>query len=182
MGRGKDYENELTTALDRSTDEAVNVYPVGYSGSHAETAEDILIADARTGMNYALEVKNYTTKDYCYFDPEKLEALVARNNGQTVCAIVMKFSRREPLVLRYFDELTEQQVDGATDYNDMSVAEKLAVLAPPVFDPRVTDSGKLALTKPDADDDWPTARGGVDDVDAILSGLGIKTEDSLEVA
>lgn len=183
MGRGKDFENELTNKLDRAVGNHVNVYPVGYSGSHATSAEDILVTDASTGLNYALEVKNYTTKERCYIEPDQLEALVDRNNGQTVCALVMKFSRREALVVRYFDELTggQMQVDGAEAYNDASVAEKFAALIPDAFRPKVTDSGNLRLVKPDTDD-WPSATSGVSDEDAVLSGLGITTQKSVEVA
>jgi Holliday junction resolvase len=176
MGKGKQYENTLTNEIDRATNDTVNVYPVGYSGSHATTAEDILVTDASTGLNYALEVKKIAS-DYCYIDAEQLEALVARDNGHTVSALVISFSHREPIVTRYYDSVSG--VDGAESYNDKSVLEKFATLLPDCTDARITDSNKLAISKPSTDD-WPSAQSGSDDVDAICSGLGIVTEKSIK--
>lgn len=174
MGKGKDYENELVNKIDRATGRAINVYPVGYSGSHATTAEDLLVTDASTGMNHAIELKKRAS-EYCYFPEEEIEALVNRQNANTSVYLVVSFSNREVLVVRYFDSVSNEP-----EYNDLSAVEKFQVLIPDAFDPRVTDSGKLAISKPSLDD-WPSARGGSDDEDAILSGLGVNTENSVSI-
>lgn len=175
----KQYENDMAKQIHRATPSHVRAYRCGYSGSNAMPQPDVLVTDVME--NHGLEIKGPIQSDTVYVDADDIEQLRECQNSHTAVYLVVKFSRREPVVVRYFEELTAQQHPEADKFNDMSPAEKFAVLAPDAFNPRVTDSGTLALDKPDTDD-WPSASAGSSDVDAILSGLGIKTEKSVEVA
>lgn len=176
----KQYENDIAKQIHRGTDGHIRAYRCGYSGSNAMPQPDVLVTTGT--VNYAMEIKGPIQSGHCYVDEEDLEQLEDCENGYTAAVLVVKFQNREPMVVRYFGDLTNAQsvVKGAKEYEDMSVAERMAALTPNAFDPSVTDSGTLSLTKPDTDD-WPSARAGSDDVDAILSGVGVPTDESVEV-
>lgn len=178
MGKGRDFEDRIVNGVNRKTADVIQAYPIGFSGGHATTDGDVLVTDANGGVNHLAELKNISS-DYCYVETEQLEGLVSRENACTYVYLVVKFSRREPLVMRYFDEITVDAEEAET-YNEASIVQKFAYRAPSCFDASVTDSGKLSLKKPDTDD-WPSASAGSSDTDAIISGLGIPTEDSISV-
>lgn len=177
-----DWENEKAIEIVDATDDSIRVHRCGYSGNNAFPQPDLLITAPM--QNYGLELKGPIQSEYCYIEEDDIEQLVEYENAHTSVWLVVKFSRREPLVVRYWDELTTSQADAASvpdDFDEQSPAEKLATLVPDCFDPRVTDSGALALTKPPTDE-WPSATKGSSDVDAILSGIGVVTEKSRSVS
>lgn len=175
----KQWENEIAKQVHRETSDDIRSYRCGFSGSNAMPQPDILLTD-RT-MNYGLELKGPIKSERCYVEAEDIEQLVACQNTATNVGLVIKFQRREPMVVRYFNKLSGQ-MDGIVegDYNDLSPVEKFRVLCPQTFEPRVTEGGSLAVTKPTTDE-WPSSRAGADDIDAILSGLGIETAKSTSV-
>jgi Holliday junction resolvase len=172
------YENDMAKEMHRATGDDVRTYRCGYSGNNAMPQPDVLVAT--TYDNYALELKGPIQSDRCYVDEDDIEQLIECQNAYTRAVLVIKFPRREPLVVQFFQKLTDEQHPEADEYNALSAAEKFAVLIPDAFDPRVTDSGKLAVSKPDTAV-WPSASAGSADVDAILSGLGVPTEKSVQV-
>jgi Holliday junction resolvase len=174
---GHQYENDMAKEMYRRTGDEVRTYRCGYSGNNAMPQPDVLVTT--TYDNYALELKT-SQSDRCYIEEDDIEQLIECQTAYTRVALVVKFPRREPLVVQYFKKLTDDQHPDADEYNALSAAEKFAVLIPDAFDPRVTDSGKLALTKPDTAV-WPSASEGSDDPEAILSGLGVPTEKSVQV-
>lgn len=164
----------------RSTDDHVRAYRCGYSGNGALPQPDVLVTD--TMQNHALELKGPIASERVYVEADDVDQLVECQTANTAVYLVVKFQRREPMVVRYFDQLSggQKSLDGADEYDALSAAEKLAVLVPDPFDPRVTDGGALALDKPETSS-WPSASAGSDDVDAILSGIGIATDKSTEI-
>lgn len=176
----KQYENDIAKRIHEETHDGIRTYRCGYSGNNAMAQPDILITTP--SINHAVELKGPIQSDRCYVEEEDLEQLVECSNGYTTAILSVKFQNREPMVVRYFGDLTNAQkhVDGAAEYEEMSVAEKFAALAPASMNPRVTDGGRLALDKPSLDD-WPSARSGSDDEHAILSGIGVPTWQSVEV-
>jgi Holliday junction resolvase len=176
----KQWENDMAKEMYRNTPDYIRVYTCGYSGNNAMPQPDILVTGV--DINHAAELKGPIQSDTVYIEEDDFEQLEGVRNGNTVVYLVIKFSHREPLVIRHFEKLSGYQaVEGAEKYNEMSMAEQFAVLAPPCFDARVTDSGTLALDKPDTDD-WPSAQAGADDHEAIISGMGISNEKSTEVS
>lgn len=175
------WENKIAKEIHRTTPSRIRAYRCGYSGNNAMPQPDILVTEGH--INHGAELKGPIQSDRLYIDEEDIEQLVACQTGYTAVYLVVKFSHREPCVVQYFEELTGTQssVGGAADYNDMTPVEKFATLVPEAFDPSVTDSNALALSKPSTDD-WPSAQAGSDDVDAIMSGMGVVTEKSVEVA
>jgi Holliday junction resolvase len=173
----KQWENDKAKEMHRRTGPEIRVYTCGYSGNNAMPQPDVLVTDVTT--NHAMELKGPIQSDRVYIEDEDIEQLLDCENANTAIYLVVKFSRREPLVVRYFDNLTTQQHPEADEYNSLSAVEKFRVLIPSCFNPRVTDSGTLALDKPSTSK-WPSASAGSDDADAILSGLGITTDKSVE--
>lgn len=168
------WENLKAKEIYRKTGPEIRTYRCGYSGSNAMPQPDVLLTTPTN--NYAIEMKGPIATDYCSVEEDDIDQLVECTNSYTTAALVIKFQRREALVVRFFDKAS-----GIDEYDDLSPAEKFAALIPQEFDPRVTDSGTLRVTKPDTDE-WPSATAGSDDVDAILSGLGIPTDDSVVIA
>jgi Holliday junction resolvase len=166
----KQYENDLAKAIHDATDSNVRAYRCGFSGNNAMPQPDVLITTP--DMNHAIEVKGPIASQRLYVDEEDIEQLVECQNDTTYVALVVKFQRRQPVVIRYYESMTN---DG---WNDLSAAEKLMKLTPEAFDAYVTTSGSLALNKPSTDD-WPSARSGASDEDAVLSGLGVVTDKSI---
>lgn len=175
-----DYENDIAKKVHRGTRSAIRAYRCGYSGNGAAPQPDVLLTTPTE--NYAVELKGPIQSDRVYVDDEDIDQLVDCTNTYTAAALVVKFSHREPVVVRYFPKLSGDQMvaEGAKAYNEAEPAEKLARLVPDAFNARITESGSLALDKPTTDE-WPSATAGASDVDAILSGLGIATESSVEV-
>lgn len=171
----KQWENEKAKEIHRQTGTDVRTYRCGYSGSNAMPQPDVLITTPTN--NYAVEMKGPIAGEYCSVDEDDIEQIVECTNSYTTAALVIKFQNRETLVVRFFDKAS-----GIEAYDDLTPAEKFAALIPNEFDPRVTDSGTLRVTKPDLDSGWPSAQAGSGDVDAILSGLGIPTGDSVVIA
>jgi Holliday junction resolvase len=174
----KQWENDMAKEIYRATDDHIKTYTCGYSGNNAFPQPDILITDV--SMNHGAELKGPIQSDVCYVDENDIEQLLDCQNSNTAVYLVVKFSRREPIVMRYFEKLTGKQHRNADEYNDMSPAEKFAVLAPNCTNARVTSAGTLALDKPSTDD-WPSATEGSEDHVAIMSGIGLVTDDSVAV-
>lgn len=171
----KQWENEKAKEIHRQTGTDIRTYRCGYSGNNAMPQPDVLITTPMN--NYAVEMKGPIAGEYCRVQTDDIDQLIECTNSYTTAALVVKFQNRETLVVRFFDKAS-----GIEAYDDLSDAEKFAALIPNEFDPRVSDAGTLMLTKPDLDSDWPSATAGSNDVDAILSGLGIPTDDSVVIA
>lgn len=175
------WEHTISNGIEEETGDEYKSYRCGYSGNSKHPQPDVHVAGPM--QNYDMELKGPIKRDVCYVEEDDIDQLVECQNAQTAVYLVIKFQRREPLVVRYWEDLTTDQTSVAglpDDYEDLSKAEKFAAVIPGAFDPRVTDSGTLALSKPSTDD-WPSAKAGSDDVDAIISGVGIVTESSVEV-
>ena len=174
------YENTIAKRIHRQTPSHIRAYRCGYSGNNAMPQPDILVTTP--SQNHGVELKGPIQSERVYIDDEDLEQLYECQNAYTSVYLGIKFQRREPLVVRYFEKLTggQQSVDGADEYNEMDIPDQFATLIPSAFNPRVTDADTLALDKPSTDD-WPSATKGSDDVDALLSGMGVVTPDSIEV-
>lgn len=142
------YENEVAKWIHRRTNKAIRSYRCGYSGSNAMPQPDVLVTTPQG--NYGLELKGPIASDRLYIDEEDLEQLVECANWQTKVYLVVKFQRRKPLVIRWYDDVVGE------NWKSMSLAEKFAAIAPDEFDPKATDSGNLRLVKPDTDS-WPSA-------------------------
>lgn len=174
----KQWENEKAKNIHRQTGEETRVYTCGYSGNNAMPQPDILLT--RPTQDYGLELKGPIKKDTCYVQADDIDQIMQCSNSYTIVGLVIKFQRREPLVVRHFEKLSSDQHPDAENYNGYSPAEQFAALIAPCFDPRVTDAGTLAVDKPSTED-WPSATAGSSDEDAILSGLGIPTEESTTI-
>lgn len=172
-----DYENDIAKGVHRATDTEIRCYRCGYSGNNAMPQPDIIITTPT--INYVVELKGPIQSEQCYVESDDIEQLLDCQTSYSVAGLAVKFPHREPVVVRYFDKLTGMQHPNADDYNEMSQVEKFATLTPDAYNPRVTDAGTLALDKPSTDD-WPSAQAGSDDVDAILSGLGVTTDKSVD--
>lgn len=171
------YEHDMANAVYRKTEDHVKVYPCGYSGSNAMPQPDVLVCEPQ--QNHAMEIKGPIQSERHYIDAEEFEQLLACEAPTTAVYLVVKFSRREPVVVRYWRSFDDPTAGGLpADYNDLSPVEQFVELFPAAFEPRVTDGGALGLDKPDTDD-WPSASAGADDVDAICSGLGLTTDRSI---
>lgn len=168
------WEHDIANGIYDCTGPDVRAYPCGYSGSNAMPQPDLLVTEP--AQVYAIEAKGPIQSDHCYVEEEDVHQLVACENSYTSVHLAVKFRRREPLVLRYFGEVRGRGTEVVPDdYDEKSPAEKFAWLTPEPFDGRVTADGRLALTKPDTDD-WPSAKTGLDDVEAVASGLGLVYE------
>lgn len=174
------HENDIAKQVHRSTSNEIKVYTCGYSGNNAFPQPDILVTTPT--IHYGVEMKGPIKSDTVYVDEEDLSQLMECRGPSTAVGLYIKFQRREPLVVRHFKELTGSQsdVDELDGYNDASVAEQFKLLIPSAFNPRVTKSGVLACDKPSTDE-WSSASAGSDDHQALLSGLGVPTEDSTDV-
>lgn len=171
MGKGRSYENQLVNNIN-TDDGTVEAWPLGFSGSQATIDADILLTTARD--NYLVEAKTASTA-YCVVDTEQLERLVSGENPYTSAVLNVKYSNRRSVTVQFYESLT-----GEDDYDDLSVTEKFAFLTPDCFDPRVRDSGALALTKPSLDD-WHSAQASGEPYACLLSDLGLPNEYSEEI-
>jgi Holliday junction resolvase len=170
----KQYENDMAKEMHRATDDSVRAVRAGFSGSNAMPQPDVLVTTP-TG-NYGLELKGPIQSDTVRITEDDLEQLLEFANGYTRVGLVVKFSRREPLVVMHIPH-----VSGIEGWEDMSAAEQFQKLIPSAIPSRVSDeSGALLIDKPGTDD-WPSAQAGSADHDAILSGLGIPTDKSIEI-
>lgn len=166
-----DYEHRLANGIYDCTGPEVRAYRCGYSGNSAMPQPDFVVTEPT--HVYAVESKGPIQTEYCHIEEDDVRQLIDCQNSYTSVHLVVKFSNREPLVLRYFDNVSGRGDSVVPDdYDEYTPAEKFAWLAPEAFDARVTDSGTLALTKPDTDE-WPSTKAGLDDVEAVVSGLGI---------
>jgi Holliday junction resolvase len=173
------YEHQQANEMYRATANDVKCYPCGYSGSNAIPQPDILLTHGTE--NYAIEAKGPIQSDQCRIEQDDIEQLLDCRGPFTEVVLVVKFSRREPLVVRFFEKLRGGQRDVFDgDYDTLTPAKKFAALTPTAFNPHVTDSGALVLDKPSTDR-WPSATSGVEDHHAILSGLGVASEKSVSV-
>lgn len=171
------FENDLAKRIHRQSRDEIRAYRCGYSGSNAMPQPDVLVTTET--VNYAVELKGPIASERHYVEEDDLQQLVECGNGHTIPVLAVRFQNRELMVVRYFESIggSSELADG---WDDLSVTAQFARLAPDSFDPNVTDSGSLSLTKASTDD-WPSATAGSDDVDALLSGMGVPTEDSTVV-
>lgn len=164
----KQYENEIAKMIYRETGNEIRAYRCGYSGSNAMPQPDILVTIP--GGAVGMELKGPIASDEIYIDGEDLEQLAECTNGDTIVALVVKFQRRKPLVVRFYDVV----MGGDAEWDDMGVVEKFEAMVPECFDSTVTGGGNLRLRKPSTDE-WPSARVSEDDHIEICAELGIPT-------
>ena len=159
---GLTWENEVANAFGRQTGDVIRVYPNGYSGNGALPATDIVITD---GVHvHGVELKRHSCDrgEYKYsLDEDDFEQLLAVQNDYTKTHVGVKFTNCELLTAEVPSVASPQQA-----------ADTLCERIPPAFDPHITKSGNLRLTKPELDD-WPSSRGGMDDHRALASHLGL---------
>lgn len=172
---GSQYENEMAKEMHRETSDVVRTVRCGYSGSNAMAQPDVLVT--APDMNHGLELKGPIQNPPCAVTEEDLEQLIEFGNGYTAVYLVVKFPHREPLVVRYYENLSWSEDDWDEEWDDMSVAEQFETLIPPAFNPRVnvsdkTDTTRLYLDKPDTDG-WPSTRSGRSDEVAVLEEIGV---------
>jgi Holliday junction resolvase len=165
----KDYEHQIANGIHDATDDSVRAYRIGFSGSSNKPNPDVLVTTPRD--NHALEVKR-TSQDTFYVEADDIQQLANCENSYTLPWLVVKFTHREPVTIRYFSEAA-----GVGDWEQLSVAERVSKVTPETFDSSVTDGGNLRLNRPSTDE-WASSRGGVTDEVAVLRDIGIKNEES----
>jgi Holliday junction resolvase len=172
---GKSFENELVNDINRDDTSLASAWPLGYSGSHATVDADILLTTARS--NYAVEAKTAST-EYSRVDNDQLERLVATENPYTSAVLFVKFSNRRPVTVQHYGKIEHE--DRPDDWDEYTAADRFAFFVPEVFDPRVTDSGTLALTRPSLDD-WPSSRASAPSYACLLGDCGLANDFSDEL-
>jgi len=165
----KGYEHTIANGIHDATDDTVRAYRVGFSGSSNKPNPDVLVTTPRD--NHAIEVKR-TSKDRFYVESDDIEQLAACENSYTLPWLVVKFTHREPVTIRYFSEAT-----GVDGWTQMSPAERVSKVTPDAFDSSVTDGGNLRLNRPTTDE-WASSQSGVTDEVAVLRDIGITNESS----
>jgi len=156
---GLSYEKDVAADVENNTPKSVRVvFGGGTSGNVRIPQPDLHITSGSLG---AVRVQNIeikrSTQDRFYIEAEDIEQLQETGNGYTDLFFMMKFTRREPLVWR---------IEPSDDAADM--VSRL----PECFDPHVTKSGSLRLSKPSTSD-WPSATAGRKDWDALCRETGI---------
>lgn len=168
------YEHTVVNSIYNETPHYIKVYPCGFSGSNAIPQPDILVTEPH-GLNHAIELKK-SRSDYVYVDEEDIEQLIECEGPATPVYLVVKFTNRQPVVIRYYGDVTNAP-DG---WDELSPTERFARLAPDAFDANVTDSGNLSLSRPSTEE-WPSSRAGMDDAVAVVNGCGIDNEHSQDI-
>lgn len=150
---GLRYENKLANHVHEDTTDEVRVYPIGYSGNHAMPAPDILFTTGEKILGVEVKRSTISTGDYSYIlHSDDFEQMCALENENTDVGFAVKFTRRELYVLP----------DVSVPDDPSEYADRLAEEVYDCFEPHVTDSGNLRLTKPETDE-WPSATRGMDD-------------------
>ena len=165
------YEHQVANEVYENVS-GVKAYVAGYSGNSRIPQPDVLVTEP-TGTCHALELKR-TSQDRCYIDGDEIRQLVACQGAATMAHLVVKFNNRKPMVTRFYEEVT------GDDWSDLTATEKMCKVIPPCFNPRVTDSGSLALDKPTTDE-FESARSSPPDWQVIADGLGLRTEQSTDI-
>lgn len=169
------YEHKIANGIYEETPQSVMAYRCGYSGNSKHAQPDVLVTTY--SGNKGLELKGPIQSDNVYIDADDLHQLVACQNANTDVYLIVKFPRYEPVTIKYYGHMAGDRAD---EWNNMSVAERFAALAPAAFNARVTDSGSLAMSNP-KDTDWPSTVSGKDDVTKILDDLGLPHDGAVHV-
>jgi len=151
----------------------VKAYVAGYSGNSRIPQPDVLLTQPH-GHCHAIESKGPLQSDRCYIDKDDIEQLIACEGASTAVYLLIKFSRRKPLVTRYYDDITRR------DWENKTPAEKFAAIIPDCFDARVTDSGALALDRPSTER-WDSATVSPPDWQVVAESCGIRTDASTDI-
>jgi len=165
------YEHRVANEVYENVS-GVKAYVAGYSGNSRIPQPDVLVTEP-TGTCHALELKNIAS-DRCYVEENDIRQLVACEGPSTAVYLLVKFSRRRPLVTRYFDDITGR------DWKNKTPAEKFAAIIPDCFDPRVTESGSLALDRPSTER-WDSATVSPPDWQVVAQSCGIRTDASTDI-
>lgn len=168
----KQWENVVAREVYRNVSD-VKAYRCGFSGSNAMPQPDVLLTEPH-GDCHAIEAKGPLRDDTCYVPHDDVQQLIACEGPATAVYLLVKFSRRKPLVVRYYDDITGR------DWDDKTAAEKFAVMIPECFDARVTDSETLALDKPPTER-WDSATTSPPDWQVVAQSCGIRTEQSTDL-
>lgn len=156
---GLKYEKDVAAAVENNTrDNTRVVFGGGTSGNVRIPQPDLHITSGDIGTVKVdnVEIKR-STQDRFYIEAEDFEQLLETGNSYTNTFVMMKFTRREPLV--FFILPHEEAAD---------VVSRI----PECFDPHVTKSGSLRLSKPSTEN-WPSATAGRVDWKALLDGCDI---------
>lgn len=153
---GSNYDNDLANALNDATDENIRASSMRGSGNTGYPECDVLLRTPK--VDHAIEAKKkfWDTGDRgLYINEEDLEQLWQCKNVYTKVWLAIKFSRRELLFIPA--ENPTVIMDAISD----------------AFNVSYTGGGNLRGVKPDTDM-WPSTQSGKEDVDVILSRLGLQ--------
>jgi len=151
----------------------VKAYVAGYSGNSRIPQPDVLLTQPH-GDCHAIEAKGPIASDRCYIEEGDIQQLIACEGPSTAVYLCVKFSRRKPLVVRYYDDVTGR------DWDDKTAVEKFAAMMPDCFDARVTNSDSLAIDRPSTER-WDSATASPPDWQVVAQSCGIRTERSVDL-
>jgi Holliday junction resolvase len=153
---GKNLDNEIANIVNKHTTDAVNAHSMRGSGNTAYAEVDVLVRTPHQDVAIESKRTSVDTGEYAYvLDSDDRDQLAQVNNDYTNTVVLVKFTNREPYV---FDLPV-----GHLDIEEIHDA----------FEPHVTSSGTLRLSKPETDD-WPSATAGRPLYAVLLEDLALK--------
>lgn len=147
--KGFNFENRLTRELANRTNDAVGVYPCGYSGNAGFPLPDLLLMNEF--KNYAIEVKT-TSRDTFTVQNDDIDQMIKCISNTTTAWFAIRFNNRELLVTR----LGKQQL---LEDDAWTLRERMVKYTPSCFNPRLGRTDTFIVDKPSTDE-WPSAQSG----------------------